>query len=258
MNNIFVHLFSLLSLMIWTVSAQAAELKIIDIVMGTGEEAVKEKIVEVHYSGWLMNGKKFDSSLDRKQPFSFTLGAREVIPGWDEGVLGMKVGGKRELIIPPKMAYGARGAGGVIPGNATLRFEVELLSVAGLAYQNIDNTELKSLLKQGVTLVDIRTEGEWKKTGIIEGSKLLPYRMVNGKINPKFAEDMARIIKPTGKVILICHSGNRSRSASDLLSSRFGFTGIYNARRGITSWIAEKNQTVKANLEDVKNTCSVC
>jgi len=107
-----------------------------DITVGSGAEAVAGKRVRVHYTGWLYDptaannrGKKFDSSKDRGVPFSFGLGGGEVIRGWDEGVQGMKVGGTRVLIIPPEMGYGARGAGGVIPPNATLVFEVELLAV---------------------------------------------------------------------------------------------------------------------------------
>ena len=110
-------------------------LKYLDHVVGDGEEAVNGMTVEMHYTGWLWeNGqrsKKFDSSRDSNQPFSFPLGAGRVIKGWDEGILGMKVGGKRELIIPPELGYGARGAGGLIPPNATLNFEVEFLRVAG-------------------------------------------------------------------------------------------------------------------------------
>jgi FKBP-type peptidyl-prolyl cis-trans isomerase FkpA len=105
-----------------------------DLVVGTGAQATAGHQVTVHYTGWLQNpdgsaGKKFDSSLDRGQPFDFPLGAGRVIRGWDEGVAGMKVGGKRRLIIPAALGYGARGAGGVIPPNATLIFEVELLGV---------------------------------------------------------------------------------------------------------------------------------
>lgn len=100
-----------------------------DIKEGTGTEAKTGQKVSVHYTGWLTNGKKFDSSVDRGQPFSFNLGANEVIKGWDAGVAGMKVGGKRQLRIPPELAYGDRGAGGVIPPNATLIFDVELLGV---------------------------------------------------------------------------------------------------------------------------------
>jgi FKBP-type peptidyl-prolyl cis-trans isomerase FkpA len=104
-----------------------------DTVMGTGAEAKAGQHVTVHYTGWLYNdgvqGRKFDSSKDRRDPFDFDLGAGMVIRGWDEGVQGMKVGGTRMLVIPPDLGYGARGAGGVIPPNATLKFEVELLKV---------------------------------------------------------------------------------------------------------------------------------
>ena len=104
-------------------------LKYTDLQQGDGREAKSGDTVDVHYTGWLENGTKFDSSRDRGKPFSFHLGAGQVIRGWDEGVAGMKIGGKRKLIIPADLGYGARGAGGVIPPNATLIFEVELLGV---------------------------------------------------------------------------------------------------------------------------------
>jgi len=100
-----------------------------DLVTGDGAEAKAGQMVTVHYTGWLTNGSKFDSSKDRNDPFRFKLGAGQVIRGWDEGVAGMKIGGTRKLTIPPQLGYGARGAGGVIPPNATLVFEVELLDV---------------------------------------------------------------------------------------------------------------------------------
>ena len=103
-------------------------LEYIDITIGTGAVAVAGKSVAVHYTGWLTNGKKFDSSVDRGQPFQFLLGAGRVIKGWGEGVAGMKIGGKRKLIIPANLGYGARGVGS-IPPNSTLVFEVELLGV---------------------------------------------------------------------------------------------------------------------------------
>jgi FKBP-type peptidyl-prolyl cis-trans isomerase FkpA len=116
--------------------AMPKELQKIDVKQGTGAEAISGKVVVVHYTGWLYDpskpdnkGAKFDSSRDRGQPFDFPLGGGRVIKGWDQGVVGMKVGGQRTLIIPPDMGYGARGAGGVIPPNATLMFDVELLEV---------------------------------------------------------------------------------------------------------------------------------
>lgn len=109
----------------------ASGVKYWDIKVGTGATASKGQTVRVHYTGWLTNGKKFDSSVDRGQPFTFRLGAHEVIQGWDDGVAGMKVGGRRQLRIPPELGYGASGAaGGLIPPNATLIFDVELVGIS--------------------------------------------------------------------------------------------------------------------------------
>jgi FKBP-type peptidyl-prolyl cis-trans isomerase len=117
------------------VMTTADGLQIIDLKVGTGASPKKGQTVVVHYTGWLYTdgkkGTKFDSSVDRGQPFEFPIGQQQVIPGWDEGVATMKVGGKRTLIIPSALAYGANGAGGVIPPNATLIFDVELLRIKG-------------------------------------------------------------------------------------------------------------------------------
>lgn len=113
-----------------TTTTTASGLIIEELETGSGDTAAAGMRVQVHYTGWLTDGRKFDSSKDRDEPFEFPLGMRHVIAGWDEGVAGMQVGGRRKLTIPPQLGYGARGAGGVIPPNATLVFEVELLAVA--------------------------------------------------------------------------------------------------------------------------------
>jgi FKBP-type peptidyl-prolyl cis-trans isomerase FkpA len=135
-RNLFnlIFIFFVIAITPQIVLANTGELQKTDVKVGNGEEAEIGKTVNVHYTGWLYDenapdkkGKKFDSSYDRKEPFSFMLGAGRVIKGWDKGVQGMKVGGQRTLIIPPSMAYGAKGAGGVIPPDATLIFDVELI-----------------------------------------------------------------------------------------------------------------------------------
>ncbi len=120
--------FSVLAVLVLSLPAAAEPFSIEDLAVGEGREAKNGDDVTVHYTGWLTSGAKFDSSLDRGEPFTFRVGGRQVIAGWDRGVPGMKVGGKRRLVIPPEMGYGSRPVG-PIPANSTLIFEVELLKV---------------------------------------------------------------------------------------------------------------------------------
>jgi len=226
------------------VSAQE-QIKVKDIVKGNGTEAVNFANVSVHYTGWLMDGTKFDSSLDRDSAFSFTVGQGDVIPGWDMGVKGMRVGGKRELIIPPHLAYGKKGAGGVIPGNATLKFVVELLDVALPKFSSVNNTELRDLLAKGTKIIDIRRPDEWADTGIIKGSLKIKSFEENGRLSPDFFPAFSKAVKKDEPVILICRVGNRSSFLSNAISVRAGYTNVINVTDGITRWIAEGNPVVK-------------
>jgi len=235
--------------------AFSAELKITDIKKGDGAEAVIGSKVSVHYTGWLMDGKKFDSSLDRGKPFSFTPGQGRVIQGWEKGVLGMKVGGKRELIIPPELGYGKSGAGGAIPPNATLKFEISLLGVKEPKFKNINNSQLKEQLKKGTIIFDIRRPEEWKKTGVVKGSHLLTFFDKQGRINPDFQGKFTKLVKKGDDVILICRTGNRTNAISNFFAERAGYTGISNVTKGITHWIKEGNPVETA---DVPKDCWLC
>ncbi|MBC8268364.1 MAG: FKBP-type peptidyl-prolyl cis-trans isomerase [Rhodospirillaceae bacterium] len=226
------------------VRAGEEEMIITDQVVGSGGEASNLSKVTVNYTGWLMDGTQFDSSIGR-EPFVFTLGAGMVIPGWDMGVKGMKVGGKRELIIPPHLAYGKRGAGSVIPPGSKLRFEVELLAVAAPTFNNIDNAELKALRARGVKLIDVRHPEEWQETGVVEGSILIESFKKSGRLRREFIEELAKTVKKDEPVMLICRVGNRTAMLAEGLSDRFGYSNIYNVTNGIENWIKEGNAVVR-------------
>lgn len=222
-----------------------AKLEVRDIIQGAGAVAVRHSLVKVHYTGWLMDGTKFDSSRDRNNPFEFTLGGRQVIRGWDQGVDGMKVGGKRELTIPPHLGYGQRGAGSDIPPRATLKFEIELLAVTPPGYANIDIAALKSLLAKGVKIVDLRRPDEWAQSGFIKGSLLLTAFDERGKFVKTFPKLLKSQTKLDEDIILICQQGNRSAEIANALVERVGYTNVHNVTNGIAQWIKEGNPTRK-------------
>lgn len=219
--------------------------KIEELKLGDGVIATPYSKVKVHYTGWLMNGKKFDSSIGRGKPFEFTLAARQVIPGWDMGVEGMRVGGKRMLIIPPELGYGKAGAGDVIPPDATLKFEVELVGVTPPTFSSVGNTALKALLKRGVPIVDLRRAEEWKQTGIVKGSHMITAINGSGQFLRSFMDELKTVAGPDDEVILICRTGNRTSAVSNFLAGRMGYKKIYNVQNGIVKWIADDNPVVK-------------
>ena len=172
MNRVFNNILLISFFIIFNFSfLNAAEIEILSDVEGTGPEIKNHYKVTVHYRGSFLDETEFDSSFKRNQPFVFQIGTRQVITGWEKGIIGMKVGGKRRIKIPPELAYGKRGHGEVIPPNSTLIFDIEIIVIKKPSYEIISGQDLLLKQKKGLIVIDIRTEEEWKKTGIIKGSK---------------------------------------------------------------------------------------
>ena len=244
----FIIRISMPILLIATCSSDSSakeNLEVIIVKEGTGPVAVLHSLLSVHYSGWLENGTKFDSSLDRGAPLKFTIGIGQVIPGWDAGIKGMKVGETRILNIPPHLAYGKKGAGNIIPPNAALKFEVSLLDVELPKYKNISNSELQSSIDKGIKIFDIRRKDEWASTGVVDGSIKLTAINKIGKLMPNFFDDLNSFTKKDDKIILICRTGNRSAILANYLSSNLGYSNVYNVTHGIKQWIEAKLPIVK-------------
>ena len=229
----------------------ADELQIDILTKGKGDSAEIGQQVSVHYEGKLTDGTIFDASRPRGAPFTFTVGAGQVIQGWDEGVKGMKVGEVRKLIIPPELGYGLRGAGGVIPPNATLEFEVELMAIstpATLAEANPDG--LLEAQKKGVIIIDIRREDEWAATGIIEGVETITAFTQDGQIHPEFQERFMAVVEtPETPIMLVCRSGNRTGNLGNALISQLGFSNVSHLSKGMLGWLEDGMKTVPFKAE---------
>jgi rhodanese-related sulfurtransferase len=157
----------------------------------------------------------------------------------------MKAGEKRELIVPSELAYGKKGAGNVIPPDATLKFEISLLSVIPPKYSNIDNKSLRNLLSRNVKIIDLRRQDEWDKTGVISGSKKLTAFDGQGNFIQSFPSTLQKNTKPGEEIILICQTGSRSAAIANMLVEQAGYTKVYNVKDGIAKWIADGNPVIR-------------
>ena len=243
-NNLCLRLSIVMCLLMGS-GVMAAELHIETITEGDGALAETGKRVIVHYEGRLEDGQVFDSSRPRGQPFAFTIGAGQVISGWEQGVVGMEVGETRRLIIPPELGYGAAGAGGVIPPNATLVFEIELLDVTTpVTLGEATSEDLLEAQKNGVMIIDIRREDEWRDTGIIEGAETVTAFQASGRVDPDFLDRFRALApSPDTPIMLYCRSGNRTGSLGNALIDQLGFTDVTHLSEGINGWLAEGRET---------------
>ena len=227
-------------------SSRASGLQSQILLEGIGSSAQAGNKVAVHYTGKLSDGTVFDSSLARNKPFVFTLGAGEVIKGWDQGIQGMKVGEKRQLTIPTDLAYGAAGAGSVIPPNAILVFEVEMLKISSPPKLiQATSSQLLDAQKSDIIIVDIRRTEEWLETGIIEGAKTITAFTKSGQLHPDFQSEFMSIVTDLDTpVFLYCRTGNRTETLGNALVNQVGFSNVAHLDTGIVGWKKDGLPTV--------------
>ena len=202
--------------------------------------------VAVHYQGRLEDGTIFDDSHKRGEPISFTLGKGQVIKGWEQGIEGMAVGEKRTLTIPPELGYGEQGAGDVIPPNATLIFDVELVSAAMPAtLGDLDVAAFKAAMADGAVIIDIRGEDEWHQTGIIDGALTITGFAGSGGVHPEFLEKFrAAAPTPDTALAIYCRSGSRTSMLGGALVEQLGYKNVSHLDGGILAWTEAGEQTV--------------
>ena len=223
-----------------------ADLKTETIIQGSGSKAELGMRVQVHYTGKLDDGTVFDSSVPRGEPFVFTLGQRQVIQGWEEGILGMLVGETRILTIPPALAYGSSGAGDIIPPNATLIFDVQLLATSWPpSLKELTTEQLLDAQKSGSVIIDIRSSNEWVETGIIAGAETVTAFSADGKLHSDFRKKFFSLIKSKDTpIVLYCRSGNRSKRLGNVLVNQGNYTNVSHLSKGIIGWTKDGKNTI--------------
>ena len=247
--NLRVQTFFIIALSITLVmfaTTLKADLKTETIIQGSGSKAELGMRVQVHYTGKLDDGTVFDSSVPRGEPFVFTLGQRQVIQGWEEGILGMLVGETRILTIPPALAYGSSGAGDIIPPNATLIFDVQLLATSWPpSLKELTTEQLLDAQESGSVIIDIRSSNEWVGTGIIAGAETVTAFSADGKLHSDFRKKFFSLIKSKDTpIVLYCRSGNRSKRLGDALVNQGNYTNVSHLSKGIIGWQKDGENTI--------------
>ena len=213
---------------------EANELKILNETIGNGIEVVNHSKVSVHYVGRLEDSSEFDNSYKRNQTFQFQIGTRQVILGWETGLIGMKEGGKRTIYIPYQLAYGESGAGDLIPPKSNLIFEIEVIKVIPPRYKQIDSYQLKlAMTDNNFTILDIRNLEEINNSGKIPGSLILTAFDKKGNFLPNFLNQYQELIKPESKVIFVSENGIISSILANGFVEQLNQINIYNLKDGI-------------------------
>ena len=240
-KSIFIFIY----LILFSFAVQSEEIEILIDNPGNGIKILNHYKVKVNYRGLLENGTEFDSSFKRNEPFIFQIGIRQVILGWEEGLMGMKVGGKRTIKIPPSLAYGSTGAGELIAPNSTLIFEIEILDATPPLYEQLLSSDLENKIIEGFILIDIRSPDQIKSSGIIEGSLTINAFDSKGNFIPKFISKFKESTTAGDPVVFISKEGKNSDIIANGFVEQLGLTNIYSLAGGIQNWIKEGRELIK-------------
>ena len=232
-------IYSLILLLAFTSNIFGKDIEILSNIEGQGTKIENHFKVHVNYRGALEDGTEFDNSFKRNKPFVFQIGLRQVILGWEKGLMGMRVGGKRTIKIPPELGYGSRGAGELIPPNATLIFDIEIVDAVSPGYKNLSSEDLINQQNKGLILIDIRSEQERKETGVIKGSLEMTAFDIQGNFNSNFTNFYQSSIKKNDHVIFISSEGINSAILANGFVEQLGFINMYSLVGGIQKWLKE-------------------
>ena len=211
---------------------------------------VNHSWVKIEYTGFFEDGKIFDTNVGKDKPLVFQIGMKEVIPGFEQGILGENKGSKRKIKIPPSLAYGEKGAGELIPPNSNLIFEFVILDVLNPNYEKIDSKKLEKLIKENAVALDIRLDNQWKKTGVIKGSFQETAFDIDGKFNVYLLDKIRALAGEESQgieLIFISHDGKTAEILGNAFAEDLGFTNVYVLDGGIQSLLNSNKPLEKYN-----------
>ena len=225
----------------------AGEIEIIRDDPGVGKKIVNHSWVQIEYTGSFVNGEVFDTNVGKDKPLVVQIGMREIIPGFELGIIGTNKGTKRKIKIPSELAYGKKGAGDIIPPNTDLIFEFKIIDVLDPNYKLISSNELIELINQNAVALDIRTEDQWQKTGVIKGSFQETAFNKDGKFNVYLMDKIRALAAAESQnieIIFISNDGETAAILGNAFAEDLGFKNVFVLNGGIKAWISEKKALV--------------
>ena len=224
---------------------QSAEIEIITDKPGTGKKIIQHSWVQLEYTGSFENGKVFDTNIGKDRPLVVQMSMKEVIPGFEQGIIGTTKGTKRKIKIPAELAYGKKGGGDIIPPNTDLIFEFEVIDVLDPSYKSVSSDELIDMIENNAVALDIRTEEEWDKTGVIKGSFPETAFDKNGKFQVYVMDKIRALAASQSQdvnLIFISHDGETASMLANSFSEDLGFTNVSVLEGGILQWLKESKK----------------